>query len=48
MDAKAETAMHGDLRKGPGKELFDALKKVILHALPTSPSISVLQRSASM
>ena len=28
VDAKAETAIDGDWRKGPGKELFDALEKV--------------------
>ena len=28
MDAKAETAIDGDWRKGPGKDLFDALEKV--------------------
>ena len=30
VDAKAETAIDGEWRKGPGKELFDALEKVHL------------------
>jgi 4-alpha-glucanotransferase len=29
VDGKAETAMEGEWRKGPGKELFDALEKKI-------------------
>lgn len=31
VDAKAETAIDGEWRKGPGKELFDALEKVHSH-----------------
>ena len=44
VDAKAETAIDGEWRKGPGKELFDALEKVHLlcphswHCAHGSPS----------
>jgi 4-alpha-glucanotransferase len=34
VDAKAETAMHGTWKKGPGTELFAALEKVPSLGLP--------------